>query len=78
MSTSGHGRKRPRNAMAEDVHEFPADDGDKSDEYSSTLLVGVVGCLSGFAHDQKDELHKLIVSMGGRYVQELIWCFGFQ
>lgn len=62
--------------MEEDVPELPAVADNNSDDHvsSSTLLVGVVGCLSGFAHDQKDELHQLIVSMGGRYVHEAIRC----
>jgi BRCA1 C Terminus (BRCT) domain len=31
-------------------------------------LKDVVACLSGFTHDQKNELHQLIESLGGRCV----------
>ncbi|KAG7352717.1 twin BRCT domain containing protein [Nitzschia inconspicua] len=34
-------------------------------------LQDVVACLSGFPHEQKDELHQLIESLGGRYTREL-------
>ena len=36
-------------------------------------LHGVLACLSGLAQDRKEELHSLILSLGGRYVQ-LVSC----
>ena len=32
-------------------------------------LQGVIACLSGLAQDRKEELHRLIISLGGRYAQ---------
>ena len=37
---------------------------------SSTVLTGVVACLSGLDPDLKDHLHKVITSLGGAYSRE--------
>lgn len=72
-------RKRSRNAMEHDDDDHPIVDDKKTkndDDVVSTILDGVVACLSGLAHGQKDELHQLIESMGGRYDSRsrLLWC----
>ena len=44
------------------------EDGDKKTPAPGPLQ-GVIACLSGLAQDRKEELHRLILSMDGRYVQ---------
>jgi len=44
---------------------------DDKDKQSDLPLEGVIACLSGLAQDRKEELHQLLLSLGGRYTREL-------
>ena len=44
---------------------------------TANLLQGVVASLSGYDQHRKEELHQLILSLGGRYVTIQFNCFSY-
>ena len=44
---------------------------------TASLLQGVVASLSGYDQHRKEELHQLILSLGGRYVTIQFNCFSY-
>ena len=66
-------RKRPREEIQDQTSEqLKRDDSNTqvfNDSENSTIggpLNGVIACLSGFAQNEKEDLHRLILSLGGR------------
>lgn len=57
---SDNDRKRSRNDINNDITE--------QETGAAGPLQDVVACLSGFTHQVKKELHQLVESLGGTYV----------
>jgi hypothetical protein len=67
-------RKRPREEIGDPSSGQPKSD-DKAQVYDEDRkcktsiggpLQGVIACLSGLAQDEKGDLHRLILALGGR------------
>ncbi len=65
------GRKRPREEQIIKERAIKTEEYNDDDEEEDLPLDGVVACLSGFDQTKKEDLHQLVLDLGGKYTREL-------